>query len=295
MKKLTTTLFFLFAVTIVVAQPSLKGKMMPDSNAIWVYECFDWSNMPSPPYYFREWYSVENQDTIINSISYHKYYKNFGITKQYAAAYRNDTVSKIVYVIPRDSTNEIKWMDFSLNLNDKRDSLLLSFSISTLTYTDSFEVFKTDTHYTLSYNTWHLRNNTFQANSNYPFSSEYMEGVGVSGNGFMSAGCNLQCFIHNGYYYLGQQGKCLNVGIEEQAMHPKIELYPNPITSTSTLTIDKIGDVKSVSIYDVFGRKVKEYYPANTIEINSAEFRSGIYVYSIKTSQKNYSGKFLVQ
>lgn len=295
MKTLTSTLFFLFAITIVVAQPSLKGKMMPDSNAIWVYNCADWSTYPYPPYQFRRWFSVENQDTVINSISYHKYYIGFGSIKQYFAAYRNDTTSKIVYVIPRDSTNEIKWMDFSLNLNDKRDSLLLDHSLSTFTYRDSFEVFKTDTHLILGYRVWQLNNNSFATNSNFPLTTEYIEGIGITGNGYFESGCGLQCFIHNGYYYLGQQGKCLNVGIEEQVNELKIEIYPNPITSTSTLTIDKIGEVKSVNIYDVFGRKLKEYHPANSIAINSTEFKSGIYFYSVITSRKKYSGKFLVQ
>lgn len=292
MKKLTTTIFFLFAITIVVAQPSLKGKMMPDSNAVWVYNCADWFNPPSqPPNQFRNWFSVENSDTLINTTFYHKFFGNFGSSKFYIGAYRNDTSSRIVYVVPKDSTSEYIWMDFSLNIGDTIYSV---FTINQKTYSFAYIDFEItqniDTHQTLGSKEIEMRA------YNWPFDHIFTEGVGLSNSRYgLDFGCDLQCFIHNGYYYLGQQGKCLNVGIEEQNTQLKIELFPNPVTSISTLSIDKIGEVKSISIYDIFGRKVKEYHPANTIEINSTELKSGIYVYSVKTSQKNYSGRFLVQ
>ncbi len=289
MKKLTATIFFLFAITIVVAQPSLKGKMMPDSNAVWVFEC-EYGTIPKIPNEKRI-YFTDNKDTLINGKLYNKFFRKH-FPDVYLGAYRNDTITKQVFLVPSDSVNEYLFIDFSMKQNDVRN--LITFDDYAIT---SFQWERNN--YFFLYNdsskgpiSTSIQGSNLNVN---PFIMNFTEGIGYDMYSYFESTCGLKCFSINGNYYLWENGFCLNTNIEEQNNQIKIELYPNPVASTSTLTIDKIGEVKSVSIYDVFGRKVKEYYPANAIEINSAEFKSGIYFYSVVTTQKNYSGRFLVQ
>lgn len=87
---------------------------MPDSNAVWKeWWCF----LMTPPEIVYTNHYV-NGDTVINSQSYIKVYSDgyyhSGWTGMYDGAIRNDTAAKLVYLVPRDSSNEVVLYDFNL-------------------------------------------------------------------------------------------------------------------------------------------------------------------------------------
>lgn len=75
-------------------------------------------------------------------------------------------------------------------------------------------------------------------------------------------------------------------GIED---YQKVEtsIFPNPVSSTATISYAGISNSfrkGSLVVYSYTGAKVKEYVIAaseNSISVNAADFRSGMYLYSV--------------
>lgn len=112
-------------LTIINAQTNVYHPF-PDSNAIWTIiagnNCTSWSS------FIKYQYKISG-DTILNSTNYIKIsrlidnnlYPNAegcGLHIGYLAAIRDDSLNKKVYVIPKDSLQELLLYDFNLNVGD---------------------------------------------------------------------------------------------------------------------------------------------------------------------------------
>ena len=117
-------LYFEFFSQISKAQPYTP---FPDSNAVWNVLEFKWLYPFDTTKFQTKLYGLIN-DTIINTVKYNKLYFNDGLidstiqisssNTSYLCAIRQDTLLKKVYFIPKDSTNELIFYDFSINTGD---------------------------------------------------------------------------------------------------------------------------------------------------------------------------------
>lgn len=79
----------------------------------------------------------------------------------------------------------------------------------------------------------------------------------------------------------------------------KIQIYPNPATSSTKLIIDKIEEKTQISIYDIQGRKINTitYSPVNgkiEEEIELTNLNQGVYFIKIKNSTINKTQKLIL-
>lgn len=84
---------------------------------------------------------------------------------------------------------------------------------------------------------------------------------------------------------------------EKNDLTPIVKISPNPITSISTLTVDGIKDINSISIrfYNHLGKEVFCIYGEKRIEIYKSDFSSGIYFYCLTINHKNFkTGKIII-
>lgn len=80
----------------------------------------------------------------------------------------------------------------------------------------------------------------------------------------------------------------------------KLFVYPNPFSETTTLEITNWkNQYYELTIYDLFGRKVKKYEIKNQkTEISREDFPNGMYFFQVKDSIQNQnisSGKLIIQ
>jgi len=89
--------------------------------------------------------------------------------------------------------------------------------------------------------------------------------------------------------------KCFNlVGINENPIHNKLFIYPNPSNGQFTISSEKA--IESVELYDVMGKKVFSDTPkTETTQINT-QLPKGMYLYRIMLQgNMMQAGKILVQ
>ncbi len=78
----------------------------------------------------------------------------------------------------------------------------------------------------------------------------------------------------------------LSTGIEEERTEPSISIYPNP--SSGVVNIKSIDEIKSITILDLFGKKVFEDLKVNAKEFsqNLPELSNGMYSICIQTKDQ---------
>ena len=89
------------------------------------------------------------------------------------------------------------------------------------------------------------------------------------------------------------------MGINEaEPENPHVTVIPNPVTSTSVITIESAADKDLVfEIYSLTGEKIRTAAVKNgRLLINRTDFTPGLYIYRLYTRETNViCGKFIVE
>ena len=293
-------LLWSLAAQTLYAQPYTP---FPGANTMWT-EAFRYSDFY--PYSFH-FYKLGNQDTVINGTPYHKLYKADDTSfanAVLAGGLRDDTAARKVYFY--NQSNEILLYDFSVQAGDTihgnannyhnnwRNDLIVH-SVDSLFFNGSY----------------HRRINLRMAFSlnNDILPAAWVEGMGNQVRGIVFPSGTLP---NNGQWnelicmYQGSQPIYHNmtdwnkfdtgslifndcpfssgVGIRSETLASlRVQLYPNPVTGTSTLTLPTGHHFDWCSIYDAAGRKVAFYNVEGheQIRIEQTNFTPGIYMYSL--------------
>lgn len=73
----------------------------------------------------------------------------------------------------------------------------------------------------------------------------------------------------------------------------RFTLFPNPTTGTVNIAIDSGDAIKNTLLYDITGKLLSQYPKTTSFSIEDKP--SGIYLYSIETEKKTYTGKIIKQ
>ncbi len=79
--------------------------------------------------------------------------------------------------------------------------------------------------------------------------------------------------------------------------HISIDVYPNPSTDNVTFSLQNVGEVKTITIYDIAGKTIEVIANINADKatIDTSKLSTGMYVYSITLANgKTQRGKLLV-
>ena len=280
----------------------------PDSNCIW-------SEKYIPPMYpdtggssIFYIYALFNEDTVINSIQYHKLYILYDSTidknnATYIGAIREDSTRKIYYKgehlywgIDSELLNEngeIQVYDFSVEVGDTinnaifgpDESLIISAIDTIELYTDSrriihFENFR-DIHWIEGIGN---ERGLLSTSGGYPTNGSYND---------------LICFKKNDtlvYLNSGYTG-CFNFlsSISDHKSDKTISVYPNPVIGISIIDLAQSFDI--LEIYNCNGIQIvsKDIANLKSYKIISSQFNPGLYffrVYSYKGFDR--CGRFIV-
>ncbi len=113
---------------------------------------------------------------------------------------------------------------------------------------------------------------------------------------FMHAECAPFALINAKQWFDDTRGECRYVGMEDLIDYSSLYIYPNPVQEVSQLVFpENDRSLKSVQIYDVTGRLVKQWNATNApqITINSNDLSSGVYVVEVK-GEHTYRTKMMV-
>lgn len=95
---------------------------------------------------------------------------------------------------------------------------------------------------------------------------------------------------------INNDGECS--GIESKNSINLVKIYPNPVSSTSTIKLEPMSGAQIV-LYNSIGNRVyeKNIKKLNSIEINAEDFNHGIYFYKLIDMNNSVmeQGKFLIQ
>lgn len=90
------------------------------------------------------------------------------------------------------------------------------------------------------------------------------------------------------FYLLSLENETLNVN--SYSNPSKVTVYPNPVSKTLFISTDAI--LKSVAIYDVFGKQI--YSSKSENQINVSPYQDGIYMLKINTSKGFFTKKIII-
>ncbi len=91
------------------------------------------------------------------------------------------------------------------------------------------------------------------------------------------------------------------VGVEELGFSSDVALYPNPTKGNSTLSFDaKTSEDLTISVLDIQGRVInwfnsKTVEGTNSINLNTAEYATGVYQVVLSNSNGSYVTKLVVE
>ncbi len=274
----------------------------PDSNAIW--NVYAHSYDPGPPFPCDEvgQYSYYmNGDTLINALVYHRIFVPFIDTTLaqpfscfgqypntgYIGSIRQDTVSKQVWVILRDSSNERLLYDFSLNIGDTLhtinfDGSEVDFPILTI---DSILI---DGNFRKTY-----INNAVSI----------IEGIGSNrglfetGSSGFSSSWQLTCFQQNGNSIYPSSGTTCNLIThtnELSKLNSKLLIYPNPFDEFCTVYYSNFESSESteIIIYNSEGKLLrKEPMTSNRTIFHRNSMAAGLYLFQIVNKKEIVSNR----
>ena len=283
----------------------------PDSNAVWS----EINGLDDPPWRIYHLFGLLNQDTIIDSIKYHKLF-SFSDTifteenATFIGGIREDSLKRVYYkgknifepyICDSHPDEEKLLYDFSLNVGDtfrlNHSYAFFENSFLVVSKIDSF-----------------LINNKYRKKIvfNYDFYDYWIEGVGNIPHGLLytsdinSSTCDLDntliCFKQNNtlLYMDSTYNKCYfyyDDITENETFEKNIKISPNPVTDISILDFSKFNDIKIINIYSLDGTLVKQINTKgkNKIFINKKNYLSGMYFYRAKSNKgKYFSGRFII-
>ena len=87
----------------------------------------------------------------------------------------------------------------------------------------------------------------------------------------------------------------LTTGIFSQLNNPSVKTYPNPATTTVTISISSFTANRQLIITDVLGREIERVTITNNQStINVAQWNNGVYFYQLIDDKETKAGKFVV-
>lgn len=238
-------------------------------------------------------------DTVLSNISYKKVYRQhtirtlseFGIpgcsinepSNGYAAAFREDTLTRKCYlVLPGDSSENMLY-DFSLTVGDTLQSV-------SLPHPDPFCF---DTNYLVISIDSDLVDNVYHKALNFDCTAKMIAGVGSLYEPFLNIDQlhQLVCVHRDSvelYHNPISPGFCqLPTSISETKKEP-ITI----IVSAKKVEIKSSTEIKSIAIYNVELKKVLELFPVNKdCLLNLPEVCKGFYILSITLKNDNLINK----
>jgi uncharacterized membrane protein YhdT len=229
---------------------------MPDSNTVWATMCYQGY---MGEYKWCTYDSLTNIDTTIGSYNYNVLFDELN----YTGAYRNDTLAKKVWYIPKDSITEFLIYDFSLNVGDTFVVPLNLWyeapcAVSPITYI----VTSVDTiDYMYLGKDRRVINLSYQ--DNFDATGKFVEGIGNE-DGFLhyiswcfEFGCSLKYLVVHDSVLYGGPNDCINIvfpnSINELQANNPITIFPNPTTGSFTVQGNGQG---IVTVLDIAGRTV---------------------------------------
>jgi|GEM_PF-1565112 len=255
-------------------------------------------------------------DTIINTFTYKKtnyIYKgnatgpvpalNYIFTGgTYNFAYRNDSLNKKIYIIPKDSLQEKIWYDFNLNLGD---TLKQNFSTDGVYANNQLNspliVLNIDS--TLMCNNYYKRYSfsSFNSSSHTGACVYLVERVGFIENFIHTASSDYCSFeptqIPNTNNW--SLDACPNdlASIKNNTLGLSlVNVYPNPTSSILNIDFKTIKGKSEITIVNVLGRNFfSEISTIDLISINIANLPNGIYFVNVNGESNNSTQKILVQ
>ena len=238
-----------------------------------------------------------------NSVTYTKIIKNYiggsccfncpTDGTGYKGAIRQDSIARKIYIIQPNNTTEDVLYDFSQNVGDTLNSILIFCGPEIITAVNSVIIGTT----------YHRRLIT-SSNCNW-FTIEIIEGIG-SNKGLLELfvgfeyGGSLICLSHNGQtIYPDTTTYCeVTVGITEHIEKIHTSVYTNPLKDKFEVSLSqRISDIK-FKLYDTFGRNVmsNEFSNVNSFTIKRENISSGIYFYQLISENRIIStGKLIAE
>jgi len=294
------------------AQDEYEYTPFPDSNAIW-------SEYYEPPLGSDECPSYHalalfNEDTVINSITYHKLFRLYDTVlnrekAEYIGGIREDT-AKRVYCRMKSGETTHWWYPSYVNVNEKEEILLYDFSLEEgdtlyggnfMLHDDYLVVEKIDT----------VIDNE-ELRKKYSFERgwvKWIEGIGnVRGLLFLSAslptnGVNntLICFKRDGKqeYFNDQFSECFPGQLASaigEVNTQSARVFPNP--AKESVYFEHAGDYERVCIYTLNGKQLiqQPISEQDRISVSVSAFPPGMYFYKlIGSSGQTKTGKFIVK
>ena len=295
----------------------------PDSNVVWRTGC---SGAPGvgccsggSGYYV---YNEDKQDSlggdsIIDSFTYKKlYYRynrfdnfmgppicppgcfsstSFYSNTSYEGAIRQDTILKKVYIILPDSTHEILFYDFNLNIGD---TLLPSaVSLSENNYVSKIDSILVGGQFHKRFWLWFV-GTTPPTLSDSGYVS-IIEGIGSTYGLFyplepsFENTCGLTCVkINSVSVYPSTATTCVSLAtnINKKIKNISFQIYPNPFSTQTTIQVDEVLKDATLTIFNLFGQKVKQTknISGKTITLNRDNLPSGLYFIRLIQSDKTF-------
>lgn len=277
----------------------------PTNNTVWVnhgYSNDGWF----PPFFTVEYlssienYCVNNEDTVINTITYTKL--NF-CDGEYRGAFRDNGGQ--VFFVSKDSLNEMLLYDFTVNIGDTLTNLYLNYTWFDTLYVSTISSLNIggQTHKTIF-----LENEYHNELSDY-----WIEGVGCSAGLLIEPYTNenvsgwyntLHCFSRNdsifdpqsNFYYNGSGSCKLNYMSVEYQTIQSFKLYPNPTQETINIQLPFSTESSIIEIYNSLGELILEQKTElNQIEISIpvSQLNRGLYFVALKNSSGFYSTNFI--
>ncbi len=269
----------------------------PDSNAVWTISASGCctSNCPGPPfpnpviYEYKFSYFIEN-DTVLNSLVYHKLYQSgwwrsycssgfppatwAPLSKNYQGAYRQDTALRKVYWAAHNA-QECLLLDFTMQVGDTVQGCFSCPPFLTVTSIDSVQV---GGNYCKR---WNL-------SGSYPVS--LIEGVGSTA-GLLEPMCpfeysgTLLCFARSGQVvYPDTATSCdLLTAIKSREPSYFFSIEPNPFSEETYVRTAGELQMANVIIQNMLGEEkvLMKGISGNEIHLKRGDLPAGIYILRI--------------
>ncbi len=239
-------------------------------------------------------------DTIINSIEYHKIFKqedslSTSVNAVYFGALRES--AKKIYFQSRNCNHEVRLYDFSKNVGDTINNLHSEFSLCDNSSLSSGVITKIDTvlvdgSYRKAFHLDILNNDNI-----------WIEGIGCT-NGLFNPvipPLNCMCAWYLVCYHLNNDVKFLNDNIQLKYLDPNISCFPtiidgvsnpikssfllispNPVTESSQIKweIPLNSKYATLTITDALGKRIKtiDVSGKTEVNINRSDYAKGLYI-----------------
>ena len=296
-----TTLFFFSFIAGNYAQNSF-----PTDSAIWAnrYQMYYFDNSTSTLHITVETYTkycLYGTDTTINAANYNEIYTCTAFDSSYHGAIREN--SGQVFFVPADSTTEFLLYDFTLNVGDSVEVILLS------SYQDEYIIRQLEVQLIDS----GLVNGSLRKRISFGGYS-WIEGIGCTSGLFMEPYSNvsnyfldLMCFSiddttvytkDQGPLAQGIQGACdLFLSLPDQPMsESKVQVFPNPTSGCINIEIEDQTSVLSIRIYNHLGEIISTFdNKKNNLSFIDIEGSAGIYFMEIQAQNGSKTTRKIVK